>query len=34
MSYFRNFDTIGLISLNDWYVIDFPIIGISIFIAI
>ena len=24
MSYFRNFDTIGLISLNDWYVIDFP----------
>ena len=34
MSYFRNFDTIGLISLNDWYVIDFPIIGISVFIAI
>ena len=25
MSYFRNFDTIGLISLNDWYVIDFPL---------
>ena len=25
MSYFRNFDTIGLISLNDWYAIDFPL---------
>ena len=25
MSYFRNCDTIGLISLNDWYVIDFPL---------
>ena len=25
ISYFRNFDTIGLISLNDWYVIDFPL---------
>ena len=25
MSYYRNFDTIGLISLNDWYVIDFPL---------
>ena len=25
MSYFRNFDPIGLISLNDWYVIDFPL---------
>lgn len=25
MRYFRNFDTIGLISLNDWYVIDFPL---------
>lgn len=24
MSYYRNFDTVGLISLNDWYVIDFP----------
>lgn len=25
MSYYKNFDTIGLISLNDWYVIDFPL---------
>ena len=25
MSCYRNFDTIGLISLNDWYVIDFPL---------
>lgn len=25
MNYYRNFDTIGLISLNDWYVIDFPL---------
>jgi len=25
MSYNKNFDTIGLISLNDWYVIDFPL---------
>ena len=25
MSYYTNFDTIGLISLNDWYVIDFPL---------
>ena len=25
MNYFRNFETIGLISLNDWYVIDFPL---------
>lgn len=23
MGYYRNFDTIGLISLNDWYVVDF-----------
>lgn len=25
MGYFRKFDTIGLISLNDWYVLDFPL---------
>ena len=25
MEYYRKFDTIGLISLNDWYVIDFPL---------
>lgn len=25
MGYYRNFDTIGLISLNDWYVLDFPL---------
>ena len=23
MDYYRQFDTIGLISLNDWYVLDF-----------
>lgn len=25
MGYYRKFDTIGLISLNDWYVLDFPL---------
>lgn len=25
MWYYRKFDTIGLISLNDWYVLDFPL---------
>ena len=25
MEYYRKFDTIGLISLNDWYIIDFPL---------
>lgn len=25
MWYYRKFDTIGLISLNDWYVMDFPL---------
>ena len=25
MEYYRKFDTIGIISLNDWYVIDFPL---------
>ena len=25
MDYYRKFDTIGIISLNDWYVIDFPL---------
>lgn len=25
MGYYRKFDTIGLISLNDWYVLDFPV---------
>lgn len=25
MGYYRKFDTISLISLNDWYVLDFPL---------
>lgn len=25
MGYYRKFDTVGLISLNDWYVVDFPL---------
>lgn len=25
VDYYRKFDTIGLISLNEWYVLDFPL---------
>lgn len=25
MDYYRKFDTVGLISLNDWYVLDFQL---------